>query len=76
MKSLNTSTNSQKQVIETRLIPRLVTFRTGRSRKLQTALEKRHSNDAAYRMLLRRIISKKTTIIRAMQDYDTCKTGK
>nr|CDS28269.1 serine:threonine protein phosphatase with [Hymenolepis microstoma] len=75
IKQLNTSANNQKQVIETRLIPRLVTFRAGRSRKLQTALEKRHSNDAAYRMLLRRILSKKATIIRAMQDYDTCKTG-
>ncbi|KAM3183080.1 hypothetical protein ACTXT7_011064 [Hymenolepis weldensis] len=75
IKRLNSSENNQKQVVETHLIPRLVTFRARRSKKLQTALEKRHSNDAAYRMLLRGILSKKEAIIKVMQDYDTQRTG-
>lgn len=41
IKRQNSNENKQKQVVETRLIPRLVTFRAGKSKKLQTVLEKR-----------------------------------
>ncbi|KAM7536140.1 hypothetical protein Aperf_G00000094997 [Anoplocephala perfoliata] len=65
----------RKQIVETHLVPRVVTFRAGRPKKLQTPFERRHSNDVAYRMLLKRILSKKDTIIAALQDYDTQRTG-
>lgn len=40
-KQPNKEENKQKQIVETNLVPRVVTFRAGRSKKPQTAFEKR-----------------------------------
>ncbi|KAL5108498.1 hypothetical protein TcWFU_001552 [Taenia crassiceps] len=64
-----------KQIVETLLMPRLVTFRAGPSNKQRSLLGNRNSNDAAYRMLLRRIFSHKESIVAALYDYDPRQTG-
>uniref|UniRef100_A0A915EW91 Serine/threonine-protein phosphatase n=1 Tax=Echinococcus canadensis TaxID=519352 RepID=A0A915EW91_9CEST len=67
--------NRHKQIVEILLAPRLVMFRTGRSSKRQSLLGKRNLNDAAYRMLLRRILSRRETIVAALCNYDPQRTG-
>ncbi|KAL5971570.1 Serine/threonine-protein phosphatase with EF-hand pef-1, partial [Taenia solium] len=64
-----------RQIVETLLVPRLVTFRAGRSNKQRSLLGNRNSNDAAYRMLLRRILSHKESIVAALYKYDPQQTG-
>ncbi|EUB62039.1 Serine/threonine-protein phosphatase with EF-hands [Echinococcus granulosus] len=67
--------NRHKQIVEILLAPRLVMFRTGWSSKHQSLLGKRNLNDAAYRMLLRRILSRRETIVAALCNYDPQRTG-
>uniref|UniRef100_A0A0R3X9V6 Serine/threonine-protein phosphatase n=1 Tax=Hydatigena taeniaeformis TaxID=6205 RepID=A0A0R3X9V6_HYDTA len=64
-----------RRIVETLLMPRLVTFKAGRSNKQQSLQGNRNSNDAAYRMLLRRILSRKESIVAALHNYDPQQTG-
>ncbi|VDD79170.1 unnamed protein product [Mesocestoides corti] len=69
------SGTGQKHITETLIIPRVVTFRAGNLRQFQTNLSRKNSSDVAFRMLLKRIMSRKSSILAALHEYDKRRTG-